>query len=165
MCHFFVFRNSVDTLCVSWAFSLVECVTVWTLKLPVPHTDVLKTHESQSVSTKLLESKRIGSEHLTQTLTNIHFTFSVQRQFIGNNFFYLILLKRLHYLPHPQKTFQTTNFCNLVIGSLLGRGRNLSKKGLRFVSTNTWVSGIAYFACRYPYAFVKRERPRSTNFS
>ena len=31
------------------------------------------------------------------------FTFSVQRQFMGNNFFYLILLKRLHYLPHPQK--------------------------------------------------------------
>ena len=31
--------------------------------------------------------------------------------------------------------------------------------------TNTWVSGIAYFACRYPYAFVKRERPRSPNFS
>ena len=25
-CHFFVFRNSVETLCVSWALSLVECV-------------------------------------------------------------------------------------------------------------------------------------------
>ena len=104
--HFFVFRNSVETLCISWAFSLVEYVAVWALKIPVPHTDVLKTHESQSVSTKLLESKRIGSEHLTQTLTNIHFTFSVQRQFIGNNFFYLILLKRLHYLPHPKKHFK-----------------------------------------------------------
>ena len=41
-CHFFVFRNSVETLCVSWALSLVECVAVWALKLPVPHTDVLK---------------------------------------------------------------------------------------------------------------------------
>ena len=37
----------VDFVCVgkdgvSWALSLVECVTVWALKLPVPHTDVLK---------------------------------------------------------------------------------------------------------------------------
>ena len=39
---FFVFRNSVEKLCVSWAFSLVECVTVWAPKLPVSHTDVLK---------------------------------------------------------------------------------------------------------------------------
>ena len=39
---FFVFCNSVEKLCVSWAFSLVECVTVWAPKLPVSHTDVLK---------------------------------------------------------------------------------------------------------------------------
>ena len=39
---FFVFSNSVEKLCVSWALSLVECVAVWALKLPVPHTDVLK---------------------------------------------------------------------------------------------------------------------------
>ena len=35
-------------LCVSWALSLVECVAVWALKLPVPHTDAFKTHSSQS---------------------------------------------------------------------------------------------------------------------
>ena len=51
---FFVFRNSVEKLCVSWALSLVECVAVWALKLPVPHTDALKTHESQSIFYKLL---------------------------------------------------------------------------------------------------------------
>ena len=39
---FLCFRNSVEKLCVSWALSLVECVAVWALKLPVPHTDVLK---------------------------------------------------------------------------------------------------------------------------
>ena len=39
---FFVFRNSVEKLCVSWVLSLVECVAVWAPKLPVPHTDVLK---------------------------------------------------------------------------------------------------------------------------
>ena len=64
---FFVFRNSVEKLCVSWVLSLVECVAVWALKLPVPHTDVLKTHSSQSFATELLESKGTGSEHLSQT--------------------------------------------------------------------------------------------------
>ncbi len=39
---FFSFRNSVEKFCVSWALSLIECVTVWALKLPAPHTDVLK---------------------------------------------------------------------------------------------------------------------------
>ena len=41
-CHFFVFRNSVEKLCVSWALPFIECVAVWALKLPAPHTDVLK---------------------------------------------------------------------------------------------------------------------------
>jgi len=56
---FFVFRNSVEKLCVSWALPLVECVAVWALKLPVPHTDVLKTHLSQSFSTELRKTKKI----------------------------------------------------------------------------------------------------------
>ena len=67
---FFVFRNSVEKLCVSWALSLVECVAVWALMLShiqAPHTDVLKTHSSQSFSTELLKSKGTGSEHLSQT--------------------------------------------------------------------------------------------------
>ena len=63
---FFVFRNSVEKLCVSWALSLVECVAVWALKLPVPHTDVLKTHLPQSFSSELLEYKGTGSEHLSR---------------------------------------------------------------------------------------------------
>jgi len=46
---------------------LVEYVAVWALKTPVPHTDVLKTHSSQSFSTELLEYKGTGSEHLSQT--------------------------------------------------------------------------------------------------
>ena len=56
---FFSFSNSVEKFCVSWALSLIECVTVWALKLPAPHTD-----ESQSFSTELLESKETGNEHL-----------------------------------------------------------------------------------------------------
>ena len=64
---FFIFRNSVEKLCVSWALPFVECVAVWALKLPVPHTDVLKTHSSQSFSTELLESKGTDNEHLLQT--------------------------------------------------------------------------------------------------
>ena len=53
----FGFRDLGEKLCVSWALSLIECVAVWALKLPVPHTDALKTHSSQSFSPKLLQSK------------------------------------------------------------------------------------------------------------
>ena len=63
---FLCFRNSVEKLCVSWALSLVEYVAVGALKLPVPSTDVLKTHESQSFSAELLESKGTGNEHFPQ---------------------------------------------------------------------------------------------------
>ena len=59
----FYFRNSTENFCVSWAFSLIECVTVWALKLPVPHTDVLKTHESQTFSAESLESKKTQRLH------------------------------------------------------------------------------------------------------
>ena len=33
---FFVFRDLEEMLCVLWALSLIECVTVGALKLPVP---------------------------------------------------------------------------------------------------------------------------------
>ena len=63
--NFFSFRNLEEMLCVLWALSLVERVTVWALKLPVPHTDVLKTHNPQSISSKLLESQATLSKNLT----------------------------------------------------------------------------------------------------
>ena len=66
-CHFFVFRNFVEKLCVLWALSLVECVAVWALKLPVPQTNALRIHSSQSFSAKLLESIGMSCEHLPQT--------------------------------------------------------------------------------------------------
>ena len=78
--HFFVFRNSVEKLCVSWALPFVECVAVWALKPPVPHTDVLKTHSSQSFSTELLEYKGTGSKHLSQTNpSKLSFSLSYKR--------------------------------------------------------------------------------------
>ena len=94
--HFFVFRNSVETLCISWAFSLVEYVAVWALKIPVPHTDVLKTHESQSVSTKLLESKGTGSEHLSHTC------YLLPRQLFFLNLSYMVAFWR-HNLNQAEK--------------------------------------------------------------
>ena len=41
---FFVFRNSVEKLCVSWVLSLVECVAVWALKLPVVSAPLRSLH-------------------------------------------------------------------------------------------------------------------------
>ena len=48
--------------------SLVEYVAVWALKTPVPHTDVLKTHESQRVSSALRENKKISSKCMKRWL-------------------------------------------------------------------------------------------------
>ena len=47
-----------EKFCVSWALPLIECVAVWALKLPVPHTDVLKTHEPQNFSAGITRSQR-----------------------------------------------------------------------------------------------------------
>lgn len=69
--YFFVFRNFVEKLCVSWALPLVECVAVWMPMLThiqASHTDVLKTHETQNFSTKLLESQKTSNEYLAHFL-------------------------------------------------------------------------------------------------
>ena len=42
----------------------LSCVAVWTLKLPVPHTDALKTHVSQSFSADLLEFQKTSNDYL-----------------------------------------------------------------------------------------------------
>ena len=41
---FFVFRNSIEKLCVSWALPFVECVAVWALKLPVVSAPLRSLH-------------------------------------------------------------------------------------------------------------------------
>lgn len=62
--HFFDFHKSTEKLCASWALPLIECVAVWTLKLPVPHTDAFKTHVSQSFSADLLEFQKTSNDYL-----------------------------------------------------------------------------------------------------
>jgi len=122
--HFFVFRNSVERLCGLWALSLVECVTVWALKLPVPHTDALKTHSSQSFSTELLESKGTGSEHLAQTNILFPFIFAIENcaltfgrflvLLVQNNSFWSILPGWLHFhLTIRLFSHKSHNNCNL----------------------------------------------------
>ena len=70
--------------------SLVEYVAVWALKLPALHTDVLKTHEFQSFSAKLLEfNKWHPPNHLLPCLNTMADTLyvSVCGQVIAVNFF------------------------------------------------------------------------------
>ena len=58
-----------EKFCVSWALPLIECVTVWALKLPVPHTDVLKTHEPQNFSAGITGSQRNWQRTFAQTIS------------------------------------------------------------------------------------------------
>ena len=124
---FFVFRNFVEKLCVSWALPLIECVAVWALMLShiqAPHTDVLKTHSSQSFSTELLESKGTGSEHLAQTNILFPFIFAIENcaltfdrflvLLVQNNSFWSILPGWLHFhLTIRLFSHKSHNNCNL----------------------------------------------------
>ena len=67
--HFFFSVIPEKSFASRGHFSLVECVAVWALKLPVPHTDVLKPTSHKSFSPELLESKGTDSEHLTRAPT------------------------------------------------------------------------------------------------
>ena len=78
---FLCFRNSVEKLCVSWALSLVEYVAVGALKLPVPSTDVLKTHESQSFFLNYREPNRLASNTFLQTESLSYFSLSHNDKF------------------------------------------------------------------------------------
>ena len=61
--HFFSFRNFTEKLCVSWAFPLIECVAVWTLKLPVPHTDVLKPTSHKAFLRNYWKPKKLAANN------------------------------------------------------------------------------------------------------
>ena len=52
---FFSVRNVAEKFAFRGSLPLVKCVAVWALKLPVPHTDALKTHFTQNFSATLLQ--------------------------------------------------------------------------------------------------------------
>ena len=96
---FFVFRNSVEKLCVSWALPFVECVAVWALKLPAPHTDVLKP-TSHKVFLRNYWNPNKFAIHID---TNLHFPALNQAQAIhssfGNVYFYKNYLWQVFHSP------------------------------------------------------------------
>ena len=184
--HFFVFCNSVEKFCISWAFPLIECVAVWALQPPVPHTDVLKTHSSQSFSTELQEYKGTGSEHLSQTRhSKLSFLYHLINA--SRNIFLDALVAAFINGTWPlinstyQFLFPDNSFCH---GFLQALYRRLSEPHrfvsnvccrflcipvipqINFVTRRYKHVGmrLAYFACPYPYAFVKRECPRDAKF-
>ena len=78
-------------LCVSSALPFVECVVVWALKLPVPHTNVLKPTRRKAFLFIYRKLKRY--EHLTLTTNQL-----VESSFLcfQDNSFYLLKQKELH---------------------------------------------------------------------
>ncbi len=70
--EFFSVRNVAEKFAFRGSLPLVKCVTVWALKLPVPHTDVLKTHFTQNFSATLLQYKKDSHRFLAATDTKIY---------------------------------------------------------------------------------------------
>ena len=104
------FRNPAERLCNSWALPLNKRVGVSACKIRNAGYPRVCTHEIQIFSwwfTGILK-RLVSNPWQMYDITS----------------------------PTHKKTFQTTNFCNLVIGSLLGRGRNLSKKRVAFCEYN-----------------------------
>ena len=60
MCHFFVFRNSVEKLCVSWALPFVECVAVWDINEFVAHLTEVDTVLITNLINQFMEYAKNG---------------------------------------------------------------------------------------------------------
>ena len=112
---FFVFHNSVETLCVSWALSLVECVAVWALKLPVPHTDVLKPTSHKAFLRNYWKPKKLAANNCHKLRSYHHcYLFCkfciISFQYECNNFY---PCKCFSYFPTTDiPSFTITNACS-----------------------------------------------------
>ena len=96
-------------LCVSSALPFVECVVVWALKLPVPHTNVLKPTRRKAFLFIYRKLKRY--EHLTLTTNQL-----VESSFLcfQDNSFYLLKGKELHRNRTP---ICTESFAGKMVGA------------------------------------------------
>ena len=143
-------------LCVSSALPFVECVVVWALKLPVPHTNVLKPTRRKAFLFIYRKLKRY--EHLTLT--------KLMREaswFFKTTLFTCSREKRCIETAHPfAQSHSLARWWGLVsnvrcqfLWIPVIPEKNFVTRGYKHVGMR-----LAYFACPYPYAFVKRECPR-----
>ena len=89
-----------EKFCVSWALPLIECVAVWALKLPVPHTDVLKTHEPQNFSAGITRSQRNWQRTFAQTISYPSSQLQKNCMFKAENFLLLFSLANKNYINY-----------------------------------------------------------------
>ena len=123
--------NFVETLCDSWVLSTSVWGTGSFSAHTVTHSTSESAHETQSVSTKLQKTKKC--QRTLDTNLDKYSLYLFSAAAIHRKQLFLLNFAQKVALPPPlKKTFQTTNFFTSVIGSLLGRGRNLSKKRVAF---------------------------------
>ena len=101
------FKGSVnlrEKLCVSWALPFVECVAVWALKLPVPHTDVLKPTNRKAFLPNYWNPKKSAAPPLSQASqllldfgSELIWNMQMLVWRFWDNLFALILPKGLHF--------------------------------------------------------------------
>ena len=107
--HFFVFRNSGEKLCVSWALPFNKRVRVWACKIRKPHTHVFVPTLHKLFLLIYWKLKRY--EHLTLTTNQL-----VESSFLcfQDNSFYLLKGKELHRNRRP---ICTESFAGKMVGA------------------------------------------------
>ena len=119
--------NFVEKLCGLWALSLVECVTVWALKLPVPHTDALKTHSSQRFLRNYWNPRKLTANiYCKSTIIPLCLLWicSSNMKSFSDNSFSGICGKELHFLldltlSNEKLRYTCNSFCQILRKALL----------------------------------------------
>ena len=138
---FLVSGKWIEKLCVSSALPFVECVVVWALKLPVPHTNVLKPTRRKAFLFIYRKLKRY--EHLTLTTNQL-----VESSFLcfQDNSFYLLKGKELHRNRRP---ICTESFAGKMVGARVKCSLSVpldsSNSGEKLC--DSWVQTRGYEAC------------------
>ena len=125
--HFFDFHKSAEKLCASWVLPLIECVAVWTLKLPVPHTDALKTHSSQRFLRNYWNPRELTANiYCKSTIIPLCLLWicSSNMKSFSDNSFSGICGKELHFLldltlSNEKLRYTCNSFCQILRKALL----------------------------------------------
>ena len=148
---FLVSGKWIEKLCVSSALPFVECVAVWALKLPVPHTDVLKPTRHKAFLFIYRKLKKY--EHLTLTTNQL-----VESSFLG----FQDKSRKKSCIETADPFAQSHSLANswwAFIRLSVKQKKNFVTRGFECVGMRHW-----WFQCPYRYALNKRECPRDAKF-
>ena len=91
---FFVFRNSIEKLCVSWALSFNKHVRVWACKIRKPHTHVFVPMSHKAFLRNYWNPKELAANICRSPIISNSFFFYVSSYYSFN--FLIRFIRRPH---------------------------------------------------------------------